>query len=147
MEYEEPPETVSEKFTKGGTKISFFDWLENITNNKKDLMITEDDVKSYPAYMVNRGLSMGADTVFYANEMNVNNKLPNDLQYNYLRHAIKKGKRYNTWAKETKIEDLNTVMEFYEVNRRNAIEIIGLLTDVQLNDIKTQMKRASGVVL
>ena len=50
--------------------ISPFDFINAITYNKDDLMVDDWAEKQYAPYIVNKGLSYGADTVIQANEMN-----------------------------------------------------------------------------
>lgn len=148
FEYEEDlPEQEPEKdeFERVKSK-SPFDYIESITNGRTNIMVTENDVKAYQPFVVNRGLAMGVDTLFYANEMNVNYHLPKDLQYHYLRHSVKKGKRYNKWAKEIKIDDINTICEYYGVNRKRAMEYLNILTKQQLKIIYDQIARSEGRV-
>ena len=58
------------------------DWLNSINHNKKNLF-EDDPTAKYPAYVVNRCMSGHLDTVLFANEMNLNAHLDNDLQYSF----------------------------------------------------------------
>ena len=48
--------------------ISPFDFINAITYNKNDIMVDDWAEKQYVPYIVNKGLSYGADTVIQANE-------------------------------------------------------------------------------
>lgn len=127
-------------------KKSPFEYIESITNGRTNIMVTETDIAAYQPFIVNRGLAMGADTLFYANEMNKNSHLPKDLQYNYLRHSVKKGKRYNKWSKEIKIDDINSIVEYFGVNRKVAMQYLDILKEDQLKEIKDQLARSEGKI-
>ena len=45
-----------------------------------------DDIaeKQYNSYIINKGLSYFIDTIFPANEMNLNSHIPNRMEYDFL---------------------------------------------------------------
>lgn len=114
----------------------FFDYLNSITLNKKDLMQTAEDEKAYVPFMINRGLSMGIDTVMYANLANKSHGLSRRMQYDMLRTAIRPGKRFNKWAKEEKLDDLPFIISYFKVGRREALQYMKILSDEQLQELK-----------
>ena len=98
-EFGPPVEEVDEKeYVEKIKKLSPFDYLNTITYSKQDIM-TEDNESQYPAFIINRGLGFGADTVIAANEMNSRTHIDYRMQYDFLRHVIRKSKRYNKWIK------------------------------------------------
>lgn len=146
---QDEPDIVKQKDEEGFEKLkklSPFDFMESITNGRTNIMISDHDEKSYVPFVVNRGLAMGADTLFFAHEMNKRYNLPNDLQYHYLRLSIKKGKRYNKWAKELKVDDINTITEYYGVNNQVALTYLNILTKEQIKEIKSRLLRSEGKI-
>ena len=124
--------------------MSFFDFLNAINDTKKDL-IREDPLaeKDYVAFMINRGLSYFPDTVMYANEMNSAAHIPKQWQFDFYRIGISKRKRFSKWHKQDKIEeDVKLVMREYDYSHQKAMQIIGLLSDAQLKELRE--KYASG---
>ena len=77
----------------------------------------------------------------YANEMNINHSLPNQLQVDYLINSLRPRKRFAKWAKPAKSEDLNTVMEYYGVNHARAHGILKLLSAAQLAELKKRTEK------
>lgn len=135
--YEEPEEIEAYKPTLPG----LFDWLNNITYDKKELIQGQDlpvdqIEKSYPAFQVNRGLSMGMDTILLANEMNRLSFLPIDSQYRYYLNKIRKMRRRNSWAKQEKIDDLNLVAKRYNCNKNVARQYLKILNETDLQEIR-----------
>lgn len=121
---------------------SFFDFLNAINDTKKDL-IREDPLteKDYVPFMVNRGLSYFPDTVMYANEMNRNTSVPKQWQFDFYRIAISKKKRFSKWHKQDKIEeDVKLIMKEYNYSNQKALQIIDLLTESQLKELREKYK-------
>jgi len=76
----------------------------------------------------------------YVNNMNINYELHPRAQYDYLINSIRANKRpYAKWFKAPeKQEDLDAVKLFYGYSDRKARETIKLLTEEQINIIKTK---------
>lgn len=121
-----------------------FDFINSITDGKNDLIRGEQDLsteqleKAYPAYAVNKGMSMGMDMILLANEMNRLHGLDNDAQYRYYLLKVRKGKRRNTWAKAAAKDDLNLVAQYYQCNRDIARQFLKLLSTEDLKAIQAK---------
>lgn len=118
-----------------------FDFLNSINDTKEDLLLENPDLESsYVPFLINRGLSMGYDTIMYANEMNLHHNLSRKQQYDFLRVVIPKRKRYNKWAKkDTLSNDVSIICSYYKYNKEQAIKALSLLTEEQLNIIRHKM--------
>lgn len=115
-----------------------FDIINSI-NEKKEIDRTEA-LTDYAPFIINRGLSMHKDTIFFANEMNCRSQLDKDLQFDFYMTAVPKGKRYGKWAKAEKVEqDITNIMTYFCINRRRSEEILGLFSDSQLCELKDKM--------
>jgi len=110
-----------------------FDYLNAINTTKKDIL--END-KDYPAFMVNRGLSYFPDTVLYANEMNINHHLDGKPQFHFLINIVRKRKRFSKWNKTSESNDIKAIKEYYNYSDEKARDVLSLLTDNELKDIK-----------
>lgn len=103
---------------------------------------TENDElaeKAYVPFLVNRGLSLYADTVLYANEMNMRPLTDKRLQYEYLLNTIRKSPRYAKWPKSESSEELDAVKRFYGYNDEKAKQALRVLTADQLKTIKQRL--------
>ena len=98
------------------------DFLNSINYTKEDVFAedAEHASKQYPAFVVNRCLSYFPDTLFHANEMNVNHSLSERVQYDYLRLSIRPRKRFSKWLKNEKPDDIEVVKRYYNYSNRKA---------------------------
>ena len=100
-------------------------------------MIVDDwSEKQYNAFIVNKSLSHGMDTVVASNEMNARPHLDAKLQYDFLRGLVRKKKRFNKWLKPEKEEHLEIVKEYFGYSNVRAQEALRLLTDENIMEIK-----------
>ena len=112
-----------------------FEWV-NAINNKTTI---EADIQEYNPFLINRGLSYFYDTELCANQMNINNTLDKQLQYDFLYGIVPKKRRFAKWAKADENLDVELVAEYYKVNRRRAKEILNLLNPEQLQLVREKM--------
>ena len=115
------------------------DWLNSINLNKKDLSENPDDCKKYPAYIVNRCLSGHIDAILFANEMNKNNHLAKDMQYQFYLHSIRKKKRFSPWLRQEKIDNLELVKKYYGYSNEKAQQALNILTPEQIKYIRKKL--------
>ena len=116
------------------------DWLNSINLNKKN-MIDEDPSleKEYIPFVINKCLSGHLDTVMFANEMNKYSFLPKKMQHDFFIHIVRKKKRFSPWLRKDKINDLDTVKQYYGYSNAKAEQILKILTKEQLNFIKSKL--------
>lgn len=121
--------------------ISPFDFINAINENKQDLIVDEWSERQYNPYIINKGLSYGADTVIQANEMNSRTHLDKKLQFDFLRHIIKRRKRYNKWLKAEKIDAIEVLKQYYGYSSAKAQECVTLLSHHQIDTLKQKLKK------
>lgn len=121
--------------------ISPFDFINAITYNKNDLMVDDWAEKQYTPYIVNKGLSYGADTVIQANEMNSRPHLDKKLQFQFLINNIRPKKRYNKWIKAEKIESIEVIKQYYGYSTDKARQVLPLLDQSQIDLIKQKLEK------
>ena len=120
------------------------EYLKAINESKQDLMNTNDEawVKKYPAYIINRCLSMFWDTLPQANEMNGYHFLDNKIQFQFLINSVRKKKRFGgRWLKQSKLKDLEYVKEYYGYSNEKAREALNILSTKQIEDIKLSLEK------
>lgn len=115
-------------------------WLNSINHEKQDIM-TDENKKEYPPYIVNRCLSGFIDTVMMANEMNINHHLSPELQYKFLLNIVRPKRRFSPWLKKEKLNDLEVVKSYYGYSNEKARAALSILSDEQLNSIKLRQNR------
>lgn len=116
-----------------------FDYINSISQNKKNLMEDQQGEKDYNAWLVNRGLSYFPDTILHANEMNMLHHLDNKSQYTYLINIIRPRKRFSKWVKKREDSDLDAVMKCYGYNIDKAKSALSILSPSQLKTIKEKL--------
>ena len=110
-----------------------FDYLNSINTTKENL-----DTSDYVPFMINRGLSYFKDTILLANEMNMYPTTDHQLQFDFFRHAIKKGKRFSKWHKADKAtKDIEVIQKSYNYSREKAEQVKDILTKEQLKELHT----------
>ena len=115
------------------------EYLKSINESKEDLMNTNDEAwaKKYPAYIVNRCLSMFWDTLPQANEMNGYHFLDKKIQFHFLINSIRKKKRFGgKWLSQAKLKNLEYVKEYYGYSNEKAKQALNILKDEQVENIK-----------
>ena len=112
------------------------DWLNSINYNKDDL---SEDIKTYPPYIVNRCLSGHLDCVMFANEMNMHPHLDKDIQYSFYLNSLRKRKRFSPWIKKEKIQDIDSVKQYYGYSNEKAKAALRILSESELNYIKSKL--------
>tara|TARA_B100000131_G_scaffold245008_1_gene237749 strand:+ start:1170 stop:1550 length:381 start_codon:yes stop_codon:yes gene_type:complete len=116
-------------------KMNPFEFLNSINTTKKNLITDSDTEKEYNPFLVNRGLSNFIDTVFVANEMNQRHFMDKKMQYDFLRHIVRKRKRFAKWNKPVKSDDLDAVKEYFGYNNMKATEALKILSPEDLSKI------------
>jgi hypothetical protein len=132
-------EKVEEVWKK--PSISPFDFINAIHHSKDALIVDDWSEKQYSAWLVNKGLSYGADTVIYANEMNSRPHITARLQFDFLINTVRPRKRFNKWLKPETVDALETVQEYYGYSIDKARQVLPLLSDVQLETIKKRLNK------
>lgn len=120
-----------------------FEYINSICTDKIDLIDANPDdpvEQKYPAFFVNKALSQYADTIMYANDMNIYHSLPNGMQYRYLLNIVRQKRRPNAkWPKKVKDDDLEAVQRYYGYNIQNARSALKILTPDQIDQIKQHL--------
>lgn len=137
--YEVVELTAEESYKK--PQISPFDFANAINHSKENLIVDDWSEKQYNAWIVNKSLSYGADTVIYANEMNARPHLERRLQFDFLINTVRPRKRYNKWLKAETVDVLATVQEYYGYSIDKARQVLPLLSDAQLEHMKNKLNR------
>lgn len=115
-----------------------FDFVNDISKEKKNLIsLDAENEKSYNPFLINRAFSYYIDCISYANEMNKYHFLDKKLQHDFLLHAIRSKRRaYSKWEKPNKDKNLSVVAKCFNVSKNKAEEILKLLSDDDINNIK-----------
>lgn len=122
-------------------KVTPFTFLNEINDGKNDIMADPLMEKLYNAFIVNRGLSHFYDTTLLANEMNIRRTIPAKMQFDFLRLAVRKRKRFGKWNKASKYDNIEFVKEFWGLSTAKAEQVMPLLNDEQIDRIKSILSK------
>lgn len=101
------------------------------------MLDTEEALKAYSPFMVNRGVAQAMNTVMFAQEMNKRGVQDKEMHFAFLFNVVKKAKRYAKWSKKEAIsDDILLVQEVYQVNQERAVEFLELLSPEQLQQLR-----------
>ena len=119
------------------------DYLNTINQTKKNFMEDDDRSweKNYPPCVINKGMSQHMDTILMANEMNQYPGLDKKLQYDFFINIVRPRKRFSPWGKKEKVKDIELVKEFYGYSTEKAMQALRILTDHQLEIIRTKLNK------
>ena len=113
-----------------------FDYVNDILQTKKNIIVDSDTEKAYAPYIVNRALAQHLDCILFANEMNVRPWVDKKLQYIFLINTIRsKKRRFEKWIKPEAIDDIESIKLYYNYNDAKAQEAYQLLSDDQIEQI------------
>ena len=122
-------------------KVELKDWLNSINFSKTNLMDEDPDAKKdYAPFIINRCLSGHLDCILFANEMNKNHFLDRDMQYTFYLNTLRKKKRFSPWLRKDKIEDLETVKQYYGYSNEKAYQVLKILSNEQIDYIKQRLE-------
>jgi len=116
-----------------------FDYVNSINYQKTNLILDDESEKGYNPFLTNHQLSYFPDTVQVANAMNRYYELDKKLQYDFLLNIVRKRKRFSKWGKPEDIENLEVVKEYYGYSNEKAKSILPLLSQEQVEIIKSRM--------
>ena len=116
-----------------------FEFINSISYKKNNLLKEQYSEKDYPSFLVNKGLSLYADTIIYANEINRRPWIDNKLAYDFYLNSIRPRKRYSKWFKKTKDEDLELLKEYYKCSESKALEYLNVLSETQLEKLRERL--------
>jgi hypothetical protein len=116
-----------------------FDYVNEILQGKKQLIIDDASEKSYVPFLTNRSLSYHLDCIMYANEMNKRHIVDSKLQNDFLLNTVRSKKRpFAKWAKVVQNDDLECIQKMYGLSKIKAREAVRLLSDEQIQKLKEQ---------
>ena len=116
-----------------------FDYVNEILQGKKQLIVDELTEKEYVPFLTNRALSQHRDCVLLANEMNQRHHLDKKMQNDFLLNTVRSMKRpFAKWAKSEKDDDIACVKLVYGLSDSKARDALRLLTKEQIQQLKEE---------
>jgi hypothetical protein len=114
-----------------------FDYVNQIMQGKKQLIVDEQTEKAYVPFLTNRSLSYHKDCIMFANEMNRRHFLDKKLQNDYYLNTIRSQKRpFAKWAKTEKHDDIDVIKTIYGFSDSKAKDALRLLSKEQIAELR-----------
>lgn len=114
-----------------------FDYVNDILQHKKNIIVDEITEKEYQPFLVNRSLSYHMDCIAFANEMNRRHHLDKKMQFDFLINTVRSRKRpFAKWIKAEKSEDIECIKQYYGYSTKKAAESLKLLSEEQIQQLK-----------
>ena len=119
--------------------MSPFDFVNQILQGKKQLIVDDLTEKEYVPFIVNRSLSYHKDCILFANEMNRRHFIDKKMQNDFLLNTIRSQKRpFAKWVKSEKSDDLECIKQVFQFSDSKAKEAARLLSKEQIQQLKEQ---------
>ena len=117
-----------------------FEYVNQILQGKKNLIVDENTEKEYNPFLTNRSLSYHFDTVLFSNEMNQRSHLDKKMQNDFLLNTIRSKKRpFVKWVKPEENELVEYVKSYFNYSHTKALEVLRLLSKEDLKLIAEEM--------
>ena len=114
-----------------------FDYVNQILQGKKNLIVDEITEKEYNPFLTNRSLSYHYDCILFANEMNQRHFLDKKLQNDFCINTVRSRKRpFAKWIKTEKSEHLECIKKYFNYSDMRAREVLSLLSEEQIQELK-----------
>ena len=130
-----------EQFKVKKKAISPFDFVGAIHHSKEKLIVDDWSEKQYNAFIINKALSYGSDTVIACNEMNSRPHIDKKAQFDFLCSIVRPKKRFNKWLKPIKEEELEIVKEYYSYNNTNTAAALRILNSEQIEILRKKLSK------
>lgn len=117
-----------------------FDYVNQILQGKKNLIVDELTEKEYSSFLTNRSLSYHMDCVMFANEMNVRHFIDKKMQNDFLLNTIRSRKRpFVKWSKSEKSEDIDLLKIHFNMSETKVREILNLISESDIKEIRNRL--------
>lgn len=117
-----------------------FDYINSISYLKQD--IDTSDLSDYNPWITMNYFSNFNDTVAIANALNcLEGELSKKMHFLFLNKMINPKRRFGKSEKNPYIKDARVVADYFNCSVKRAIEIIKILSNEDLEEIKNRMKK------
>lgn len=125
------------------SKTNPFDFVDSVSETKVDLIQEGASEGDYSPFLTNRSLSYHSDAILFANEMNLWRGLDGRLQYDYLRHSLRRRRRRSKWVKPDDAQAVDLVSWRYGLSRVKARDALALLSSDHVDLIRRQRESST----
>lgn len=134
------------------SKKPVYDWaFENSVNSGKERLDISKESFKYDKWRMISSLSNHLETVMYANEMNINYGVSDQMHYDYLFYSIRKKKRFGSKKTEQdkqleklqkeEEEAISLITEYYKYSYAKSKAALRVLTPSQIEEIRKRLNK------
>jgi hypothetical protein len=109
------------------------EFMNSINVTKENLMLTPEDTKAYPAFVVARSLSYHRSCIDLVALLNDKNVSDAQMHYDFLIGTIPRGKKFAKWSKPEKFEHIELVCKHYHCSSKVAVEYLNLMSQEEID--------------
>lgn len=120
---------------------NLFKLINEISQGKES-----EDTSAYSPYLINKYFSFFPDTLFLAQQMNLNPDLRESDQYCFYINTIRPKKRYHKWLKKNNSQAYMMVRKHYGYDDRKTKQALKVLSDEQIDTIIKIEKEKEGMM-
>ncbi len=115
----------------------------NVLSYTKDLdQFTQGEIdKDYTPYVINRMISGYRNLCIFADELNIRPNIAKEDQMFLYSALIPKKKRRVVWPKKTKNDNLDIIMQYYNVSAEKAQVYLSLLSQDQIQELSARLNK------
>ena len=119
---------------------SYFFNAISFTKNPDEFTQGEID-KDYKPYVINKMVGQYRDLVLFANEMNIRKDISKIDQMLFYMEVIPKKKRRALWSSSKKDENVEVIMDYYNITQEKAHPYLKILTDNEISILKDRLNK------
>lgn len=124
------------------SKYQLGDFLKDLNKEKENLLRVDPfSKKDYAPFLVNRNLSNFIDCILFVQEVNKRPKMDKQFHYDYIINSIRPKQRFAKTNKINREDDFYALKEYYGMNNEKTKEILKLLSEEDMNEIKQQLEK------
>ena len=102
---------------------------------------TPQERDAFDPWLTNKHYSLFLDTIYYAQQMNLNSELDKDIQLSYYINTIAPSKRWRKWPKKHLEKDVQILKEVFGYSEIKARAALAVLSKDQIMEIKRYNKK------
>lgn len=105
-------------------KVNPFIFLKSISNKQKP-----NDLNGFNKYLTNLAMSQRSDTILYANEVNRDINISDQMVFDFYFYGLPKKNYWSMWAKNVVSEYNECVKEYFKVSSKVASQYEKLIKE------------------
>lgn len=114
--------------------------------NDKSHYPSEEELKMYQGYVINRIFSKYPDTVLFANEMNKASKVPPSVQFDFFFYGVSKRKRWGAKKEVEDTEKIELIKKAFKYSTHVARETVDLIDELNAWGLIKESLEQGGIV-